>query len=227
MGNKEDRDNRIIQQFEYENPQFQVLKKLGQGQHGIAYELEDGNAVKFTIDKREIRVCNSILGLTNNNICNVYEMGELYDASDERLYKWIIQERLFDNANFTVHQSVNDFRHTWFGLYSPDKFSGLNEGSLWEIYNKDNKQAIQHAKGLLTRYIQNINLEEEQRYPRLTRRAIDERLSNSLMFFDFIQEAYQELFKICPFGRIDLNDGNFLFDKNGHLKTFDILAIDE
>lgn len=49
MISKEERYRRLIQLFEYENPAFRIKKELGRGQHGVAFELEDGNVIKFTI----------------------------------------------------------------------------------------------------------------------------------------------------------------------------------
>lgn len=227
MTNKESRYKELIQQFENENPQFQILNKLGEGQFGVVFELNDGNAIKFTLDKRELRVCNAIIGNVNRHICNIYKMGELAHIVEGRHYKWVIEERLYENNwQSRFNQAVSDFRHTWFCLFSPSISDGLNEDTLWEIYNRKDNKAVHRARELLEKYILNINIDEDRFY-KLTEKEIEARLSDSLMFFDFILEAYHELLSICPFGRIDLNGGNFLFDKNGRLKTFDILTIDE
>lgn len=227
MISKEERYRRLIQLFEYENPALRIKKELGRGQHGVAFELEDGNVIKFTIDKRELRVCEAILGTTNRHICNIFQIGKLSRTIDDYSYTWIVQERLYENKILMpTSQAVTDFRHAWFWLYSTNQNHRLHEGSLWDIYNRKDVPVIHCARRLLEQYIMNINNDEYQ-YNILTDEEIGQRLSSSLMFFDFIQEAYQELFEICPFGRIDLNDGNFLFDRYGHLKTFDILTIDE
>ena len=47
MINKRNRYKKLIQQFEYECPQFQILKELGRGRHGVAYELVDGNVINL------------------------------------------------------------------------------------------------------------------------------------------------------------------------------------
>lgn len=77
MISKEERYIRLIQLFEYENPAFRINNELGRGQHGVAFELEDGNVIKFTIDKRELRVCEAILGTINRHICNIFQIGKL------------------------------------------------------------------------------------------------------------------------------------------------------
>ena len=44
----------------------------------------------------------------------------------------------------------------------------------------------------------------------------------ALFFFDFISKAYEELFISCPYGRIDLNEGNFMFNFEGEIKVLDM-----
>lgn len=182
MINKRNRYKKLIQQVEYECPQFQILKELGRGQHGVAYELEDGNVVKFTIDKRELSVCNAILGTFNRCICNIFQISELSKTIDEYSYKYIIQERLYDNnERLSTNQAIKDFRHAWFWLYSANQVQVLNEGSLWDIYKRDDTTTIQCARGLLEQYIMNINNDEYQ-YNILTDEEIGQRLSSSLMY---------------------------------------------
>lgn len=225
MISKEERYRRLIQLFEYENPSFRIKKELGRGQHGVAYELEDGNVIKFTIDTRELKVCERILGKTNRHVCNIFQIGDLSKAIDDYFYKWVILEHLYENKELLrTNQAVKDFKHVWFSIYSTNEIHTFNEDSLWDIYNRKDATKIECARRLLKQYIMNIHNDEYQY--KLTNKEIEQRFYSSLMFFDFIQEAYNELLSICPIGRIDFNDGNFLFDKFGHLKTFDILTID-
>lgn len=57
---------------------------------------------------------------------------------------------------------------------------------------------------------------------KLSDKQISTRINDVSVFFEFIENAYNELFSICPEGRIDLNEGNFMFDKSGNLKVLDM-----
>ena len=48
----------------------------------------------------------------------------------------------------------------------------------------------------------------------------------SLAFFDFIECAYNELLSKYDNARMDLNEGNFMYDSNGNLKCFDMQQYD-
>lgn len=54
----------------------------------------------------------------------------------------------------------------------------------------------------------------------------DKRKEQSLDFFDFIESAYKELLSKYDNARIDLNEGNLMYDAKGILKCFDIQQYD-
>ena len=70
-------------------------------------------------------------------------------------------------------------------------------------------------------YLSHIN-DDDDTFIKLSVQQIATRIHNVSIFFDFIEKAYDELFSICPEGRIDLNEGNFMFDKEGNLKVLDM-----
>ena len=73
----DDIDNRylsLIKHFKREKGQFQIIKELGKGNFGVAFELNNGNVVKFTTDKQEIKTCKKLVGHINKYLCNIYEI---------------------------------------------------------------------------------------------------------------------------------------------------------
>lgn len=220
---KEERIKILRHEFSLKNPLIMVKEILGFGSHGVAFALPEDKALKLTIDPQEIHVSESLLGRHCNYLCNIESIGEFYSVSEERQYTWIIMERLYKSTEQEwINQSFRDFRHAWATLY-PDKSgdSHFNWSNLWSIYKHGDISKINHCVKLCEDYLYRLN-ENEDTFVQVSDEYIQERINNVRIFFSFFEYAYAELFSICPIGRIDLNEGNFMFDKDNHLKVIDM-----
>lgn len=220
---KEEQIRNLKHEFSKNNPYIRPMEYLGSGNHGVVFALPEEKALKLTIDTQEIKVSEPLLGHHCNYLCHIESMGEFYSMSEERQYTWIIMERLYKTTEQEwVDQAFRDFRHAWATLY-PDnsKNSHFTWSELWSIYKHSDFSSISNCKKLCIDYLKHINKQEDTLII-LSESQICERINNVRIFFDFFEKAYDELFKICPIGRIDLNDGNFMFDKNNNLKIIDM-----
>ena len=199
---------------------------LGTGNHGIAFALPDEKVLKLTSDSQEIAVCKALQGNHCKYLCDIETMGDFYSVREERMYSWIIMERLYKSPEQAwVDQALRDFRHAWFTLF-PDnpKTNYLTWSDLWSIYKNKEIAKINRCIMLGKDYILHMN-ENEDSFIKLSDQQIYTRIQYVSIFFKFFEKAYDELFNICPDGRIDLNEGNFMFDKNGNLKVLDMQTI--
>lgn len=216
----------LQQKFNCVFPQYKIVEMLGHGNFGTAFLTESNNVIKFTLDQGEVSTCKALSGRRNLNLCNIMAVNKSNFKFYNRSYTWILQERLFLNPNLQskIKTSLYDFKHTWFWLYA-GPMNRLSNDDLQVIYRRNNNIEIDKARNLLIEYIDHLNENEDcNRY--LTNSEIQTRKDSSLEFFDFINDAYHELVSICPSGRIDFNEGNFLFDINGKMKVIDFQSTD-
>ena len=220
---KKEKIDKLKQELSLKYPHIKFIGLLGTGNHGVAFALPEGKALKLTSDSQEVFVCNALQGHHCKYLCNIESMGDFYSVSEERMYTWIIMEQLYKSSEQKwVNDAFNDFRHAWFSLF-PDsslcKF--LTWSDLWSIYKNKELAKINRCIMLCKNYISHIN-DDEDTFLKFSNKQISTRIHNVSVFFEFIENAYDELFSICPEGRIDLNEGNFMFDKTGNLKVLDM-----
>lgn len=216
----------VLDEFFQLHPDLNPIGNIESGNRGFAIQLSDGRHLKLTLDTTEAEVSKTLLGRKNKHLCDIFEVGEFYSRNQEIQYTWIIMEHLYkvDNQEW-INDAFNNFRHSWFSLYPPRPTTTLSWSDLWLIYKTDDKDKINKTRQLLVEYIKNIN-KDRLPFDSLSETEIADSINRSLLFFDFFYEAYKELLSVCPLGRIDLNEGNFMFDVKGNIKVLDIQSED-
>ncbi len=200
------------------NKSFSKLEFIGSGNHGYAFKLGN-HVIKVTDDSQEAIVAKQLEGRENRHIGNIYSVWKhTFPSREKRLYV-IDMELLFtsDIQNMQIQQALSDYKSVWFCRYGGSLRRGLNYWDLCKIYMDNNVSIISHVRDMLSKDI----LEQNEWYSQILKLDEKDRLKNSLYFFDFIHSVYKELLPVYPNARIDLNDGNFMYDCNGNLKCFD------
>lgn len=220
---KQGKIDKLKQEFSLKYPYIKLTGLLGTGNHGIAFAIPEERVMKLTSDSQEIAVCNALQGIHCKYLCDIDSMGEFYSAGEERMYTWIIMERLYKLPEQEwVDQAFRDFRNAWFSLFPDNPITNyLTWSDLWSIYKYKEIAKINRCIMLCKDHISHIN-DDEDTLIKLSDQQISTRIQHVSFFFEFIEKAYDELFSICPNGRIDLNEGNFMFDKMGNLKVLDM-----
>lgn len=220
---KKEKIDKLKQEFTLKHPHVNLIGLLGTGNHGIAFALPEEKVLKLTSDPQEVFVCNALQGHNCKYLCNIESMGNFYSISEEQMYTWIIMEQLYKSSEQKwVNDAFNDFRYAWFTLFPDNPIRNyLTWSDLWSIYKNKEIAKINRCIVLCKNYISHIN-EDEDTFMKLSDKQISTRINDVSVFFEFIENAYNELFSICPEGRIDLNEGNFMFDKSGNLKVLDM-----
>ncbi len=215
--------DKFKQEFSLKYPNIKLTGLLGTGNNGNAFALPDEKVLKLTSDSQEIAVCKALQGRHCKHLCDIESMGAFYSCIEERMYTWIIMERLYKSPEQEwVNQAFRDFRHAWFSLFPDNPITNyLTWSDLWSIYKYNETVKINRCIMLCNDYISHIN-ENEDTLMKLSDQQISTRIQYVSVFFEFIEKAYAELFSIFPNGRIDLNEGNFMFDKKGNLKVLDL-----
>lgn len=216
----------ILKEFLQIRPDLKPMGEIEHGSRGFAIALADGRHLKITSDDSEVKVCNALIGRKNKFLCDIYKIGTFYSSSQDSVYSWIIMEHLYKNKTQQwINYAFNDFRYSWFNLFPSCRIDHLTWTDLWFIYKRNETDKISRTRKLLPEYLRKIN---EDRLPIewLSEKEIEKRLERASLFFDFFENAYKELLSICPSARIDLNEGNFMFDINGNIKTLDIQSED-
>jgi len=223
---KKEKIDKLKQEFSIKYPHIKFMGLLGTGNHGVAFALSEEKVLKLTSDSQEIVVYNALQGNHCKYLCDIETMGDFYSVREERMYKWIIMERLYKSPEQAwVDQAFCDFRHAWFSLFPDNPITNhMTWSNLWLIYKNKEFVKINRCITLCKDYILHIN-ENEDTFIKLSDQQIYTRIQYVSVFFKFFEKAYEELISICPEGRIDLNEGNFMFDKNGNLKVLDIQTI--
>lgn len=216
----------ILKELFQTRPKLQTIGEIESGNRGFAIALSDSRHLKITSDESEVKVCDALIGRKNKFLCDIYEIGSFFSSSQDHHYSWIIMEHLYkDEKQQWINEAFKDFRYSWFNLFPTRRIDHLTWTDLWLIYKKNGTEKINRTRKLLLEYLKSIN---EDRLPMewLSEKEIEKRIDRAYLFFDFFENAYKELFTICPSARIDLNEGNFMFDINGNIKTLDIQSED-
>lgn len=213
----------VLKEFFQARPKLKPVGGIESGNRGFAIALSDGRHLKITSDASEVKVCNALIGKRNKYMCDIYDVGSFYNPKvDLHQYSWIIMEHLYKSKEQQwVNDAFNDFRHSWFSLYPTSIIDFMTWSDLWLIYKRNETDKIYRAYKLLSEYLKNIN-NDKPPIEWISDKDIEKRLENAQCFFRFFYDAYKELLSICPYARIDLNEGNFMFDLKGNLKTLDI-----
>lgn len=194
-------------------PQIKVLNRLGEGNKGEAYLLENGRVLKITIDKEEYSTAMILKKRQLKHIVNIYD-GWSFECEYDEEYSdnlFAIIEEYIDvsSKKEVIVKFVSIFRHAWFCIYFPDveynrnaTFKDLNE------YMR-NPEKYSEAINFTKRYI----LSEGEK---LNKRVEFEHI------YDQLLDAYVELHLHAPNSNLDLNDGNIGFTTNEVLKVFDM-----
>ena len=130
------------------------------------------------------------------------------ELTDEELIYYIIMEKLnTDNIqSIIISQFVEAFRHCWFTQYRDEyePYRNLNYEDLKTLLINPNNHSIEIVKDYMASYVNSENKEI------------------ILSLYQETCKAFQELYLIAPDAKIDFNEGNIGFTKNGTLKYFDL-----
>lgn len=194
-------------------PQIKVQNRLGGGNMGEAYLLENGKVLKITIDKEEYSTAMFLKNKELKNIVNIYD-GWRFECTYDEEYSdnlFAIIEEYIDASSKRdlIVKFVSIFKHAWFCIYFSDveyKQSATFD-DLDEYMRNPNKypEAINFTK-------QYILSEGEKLNKRLEFESV----------YDQLVDAYVELYLHAPDSNLDLNDGNIGFATDGTLKIFDM-----
>lgn len=194
-------------------PQINVLDRLGGGNMGEAYLLENGKVLKITIDKEEYSTAMVLINKKLNHIINIYDGWRfecMYDEEYSDILFAIVEEYIdASSKKDVIIKFVSIFKRAWFSIYFSESeqrqmatFDDLDE---YLRHPKKYSNAIDFTK----RYVIN----EGEKY---NLRSEFENMYNQLA------SAYEELFQNAPSSHLDLNDGNIGFTSNNVLKVFDM-----
>ena len=195
------------------HPKIKISNRLGGGNRGEAYLLENGNVLKVTYDDKEYTTAMILKNRKLKHIVDIYD-GWSFEYIDTEGYSHvlfaIIEEYVDVNSQIdTVQKFVALFKHAWFSIYFSDiepkqraTFDDLDE---YMRHPQKYPNAVDFTKRYILTEGENYNLKDkfENIYNQLT-------------------HAYLELYQNAPNSHLDLNDGNIGFTPNGILKVFDM-----
>ena len=177
------------------------------------YELPNNRIIKFSSSNVGYNTATRLCGKQNKNIVNIYQHGCFectnHTNDDEELIYYIIMEKL--NTNYIppiiVRDFVDAFRYCWFTQYKDEYKSGyryLTYEDLKPILSNPSNPEIEIVKNYMAEYVSS------------------EYKPVILSLYEETCNAYQELYAIAPKAKIDFNEGNIGFTKDGVLKFFDL-----
>lgn len=177
------------------------------------YELPNNKIIKLSSSNEGYTTAIQLCGKQNKNIVNIYQCGcfeYTNQNSDEgELIYYIIMEKL--NISYIpltiIEEFVDAFRHCWFIQYKNEHMSNcryLTYEDLKPILSNPCNHEIEIVKNYMAAY---VNLENKEIILSLYKETCN---------------AYHELYKIAPKAKIDFNEGNIGFTKDGMLKFFDL-----
>lgn len=202
---------------------FKQLEHIGSGNFGYAYKCSE-RVVKVTCDVQEASVCAHLKGCKNKHIANIYRLSEFKSKSQDRIYTLIEMELLYadESQRLQIKRALSDFKKVWFSKYAETLRTNFDNWRLCEVYRNNDFATLLNVKKMLE---EDLNTQNEM-YNTDYLFDKEKRKEQSLAFFDFIECAYKELLSKYDNARIDLNEGNFMYDKNGNLKCFDMQQYD-
>ena len=177
------------------------------------YELPDNRIIKLSSSNEGYNTVTQLCGKQNKNIVDVYQHGCFectnHTNDDEELIYYIIMEKLNTDyiPSIIISQFVNAFQHCWFIQYKNDYIPihrHFSYADLKTILSNPNNPDIEIVRKYITSYVNSENKE------------------TILSLYKETYKAYQELYLIAPDAKIDFNEGNIGFTKDGTLKYFDL-----
>lgn len=177
------------------------------------YELPDNRIIKLSSSNEGYNTVTQLCGKQNKNIVDVYQHGCFectnHTNDDEELIYYIIMEKLNTDyiPSIIISQFVNAFQHCWFIQYKNDYIPihrHFSYTDLKTILSNPNNPDIEIVRKYMTSYVNSENKE------------------TILSLYKETCKAYQELYLIAPDAKIDFNEGNIGFTKDGTLKYFDL-----
>ena len=176
------------------------------------YELPNNKIIKLSSSNEGYNTVTQLCGKQNKNIVDVYQHGCFectnHTNDDEELIYYIIMEKLNTHyiPLFIISEFVEAFRHCWFTLYRDEyePYRYLNYEDLKALLITPNNPSIEIVKNYMASYITSENKEI------------------ILSLYKETCNAYHELYLISPNAKIDFNEGNIGFTKEGVLKFYDL-----
>lgn len=92
----------------YGFPYEPIVRALGWGRYGAAYQLEDGNVLKITTDPQELICINKLAKVEHPNIAEVYDAGVFFQQGGSVL-GYYIREPL-DDIHYSRRIGFEDFK---------------------------------------------------------------------------------------------------------------------
>lgn len=177
------------------------------------YELSNSKILKLSSNEEGYATAMLLCGKKNKNIVDIYQCGCFectnHTNDDEELIYYIIMEKL--NTDYIppiiVRDFVDAFRYCWFTQYKDEYKSGyryLTYEDLKPILSNPSNPEIEIVKNYMIAY------------------ANSEHKEALLSLYEETCNAYHELYKISPKAKIDFNENNIGFTKDGVLKFFDL-----
>ena len=176
------------------------------------YELQNNRIIKFLSSNVEYDTAMKLCGKQNKNIVDIYQCGNFeclnHNNDDEELIYYIIMEKLNTDyiPSIIISQFIEAFRHCWFTQYRDEyePYRYLNYEDLKTLLINPNNPSIEIVKDYMASY------------------ANSENKDTILSLYQETCKAYQELYLVTPDAKIDFNEGNIGFTKEGVLKFFDL-----
>lgn len=177
------------------------------------YELPNNKIIKFLSTDEGYAAAMQLCGKKNKNIVDIYQYGCFectnHTNDDKVLIHYIIMEKL--NTSYIpspiIIDFVDAFRHCWFIQYKNEYKAGygyLTYEDLKPILSNPCNPDIEIVKNYMAAYVNS------------------EYKSIILSLYEETCNAYKELYEISPKAKIDFNEGNIGFTKDGVLKFFDL-----
>lgn len=213
MDNREIAENkRLVNALKF-MPEIKIVKRLGAGNRGEAYLLENGKVLKITIDKDEFFTAMILKNLKSKHIIDIYDGWDfecVYDNENfDNLYA-IVEEFLDTSSKKEiVVKFVSSFKHVWFSIYFSDielkRYASFDDLDEYMRHPSKCPTAIEFTKQYIVNEGEKLGLKDEFE-----------------SFYNQLSSAYVELYQKAPNSHLDLNDGNIGFTPNGILKVFDM-----
>lgn len=195
------------------HPAIKVLNRLGEGNRGEAYLLENSKVLKITNDSEEYSTAMILRYRKSKHIIDIYD-GWRFNYIDDEGYSdnlfAIIEEHIDTSLKKDIIiKFISVFKHSWFSIYFPDierrqraTFDDLDE---YMKHPEKYPDAIDFTKQYILNEGKKNNLQDE--------------FGN---IYNQLTSAYVELYQNAPNSHLDLNDGNIGFTSDGVLKVFDM-----
>lgn len=215
--------NQIKEELLKRYKRFNQLDLIGYGNWGYAYKCGE-RVVKVTYDNQEAKVAAHLKGHKNKYIANIYRLSQFKSKSQDRTYTIIEMELLYadEDQRLRIKHALSDFKTVWFSRYDETLRINFDLWKLCEVYRNNDYATLSKVRKMLE---EDLTAQNEM-YETYHMCDKDKRKEQSLDFFDFIESAYKELLSKYDNARIDLNEGNFMYDAKGILKCFDIQQYD-